>query len=198
MHEFAGRLTLVATPCYAAPGCVGPNYRSYFVVRADDRRTSLAEYAGAAAAINSEHSHSGFNILRWRVAREGRSPFFACVERTCGHEASIEAVRSGRSDLAAIDCVTFALLRRYRPSATESVRILEESPLAPGLPYVTAAGATGQESACLRRALADTLADRSLAAVRDALLLLGAEELSLAHYEAIRAFAREGAPAALS
>ncbi|HXV24777.1 MAG TPA: PhnD/SsuA/transferrin family substrate-binding protein, partial [Alphaproteobacteria bacterium] len=133
-----------------------------------------------------------------RVAREGRSPFFACVERTGGHEASIEAVRSGRADLAAIDCVTFALLRRYRPSATESVRILEESPLAPGLPYVTAAGATGQESSCLRRALADTLADPALAEARDALLLLGAEELSLAHYEAIRAFAREGAPAALS
>ncbi len=193
VHRFAGRLALVATPCYAAPGCVGPNYLSHIVVRADDPRATVAEFAGSVAAINSEDSHSGFNILRWRVAREGRSPFFARVERTGSHVASLAGVQSGGADLAAIDCVTFALLERHRPSAVEGVRVLEETPLAPGLPYITAGDTTAEECARLREALAETLADPALAEVREALLLLGAEEVRPARYEAIRDFARQGA-----
>ncbi|MCI0431348.1 MAG: PhnD/SsuA/transferrin family substrate-binding protein [Rhodospirillales bacterium] len=192
-HEFDGRLALVATPCYAALGCAGPNYRSHFIVRADDRRASIGEFAGAVAAVNSEHSHSGFNILRWRVAREGRSPFFSRVERTGGHAPSIAAVRSGRADLASIDCVTFALLERHRPDSVAGVRVLEESPPSPGLPYVTAAGATERERVSLREALAETMADAALAEVREALLLRGVEQLPPERYEAIRDFAREGA-----
>lgn len=198
MHRFAGRLALVATPCYAAPGCVGPNYRSRIVARADDRRASVAEFTGAVAAISSEDSHSGFNILRWRVAQEERRPFFARVERTGGHVASLAAIQSGSADLAAIDCVIFALLERYRPSAVEGVRVLEETPLAPGLPYVTACSTTAAECTRLREALAETLADPTLAEVRGALLLLGAEEVRPARYEAIRDFARQGAGVALS
>jgi len=47
-------------------------------------------------------------------------------------------------------------------------------------------------------ALAETLADPALAEVRGALLLLGAEEVRPARYEAIRDFARQGAAVALS
>ena len=193
MHEFAGKLALVATPCYDAIGCEGPSYRSFIIVRADDRRASFAEFVKAVVAINSEDSHSGFNILRWRVAREGRGGIFARVERTGSHFASLDAVRSGRADLAAIDCVTFGLLKRHRPSAVMDLRVLEQTPSAPALPFVTARATTEEELRLLRQALAETLADPALSEVRGTLLLRGAEEVPLTRYETIRDFARQGA-----
>jgi ABC-type phosphate/phosphonate transport system substrate-binding protein len=193
MHDFAGKLTLVATPCYSARGCEGSTYRSFIVVRANDPRRSVAEFRGAIAAINSEDSHSGFNILRWRIAREKKPPFFTRLERTGSHVSSLAAVQSGRADLAAIDCVTFALLERHRPSAVAGVRILEETPAAPALPFVTAASATANELRLLRQGLADAVADPALSDVCSALLLKGVEEIPLARYEVIRNFARVGA-----
>jgi ABC-type phosphate/phosphonate transport system substrate-binding protein len=161
-------------------------------VRANDPRRSVAEFRNAVAAINAEDSHSGFNILRWRIAREKKPPFFMRLERTGSHVRSLAAVQSGRVDLAAIDCVTFALLERHRPSAVAEVRILEETPAAPALPFVTAVSTTANELRLLRRALTDTLADPALAATREVLLLRGVEEIPLARYEAIRDFARQG------
>jgi hypothetical protein len=40
------------------------------------RAALLPSFRGAVAAVNSEESHSGFNILRWRVRTEGKAPFF--------------------------------------------------------------------------------------------------------------------------
>ncbi len=196
-HAFAGRLALVATPCYAAEGCEGPTYRSRIVVRADDPRSDFAQFAGAVAAINSEDSHSGCNMLRWRVAREARRPFFGKAERTGSHLASLDALRSGRADIAAIDCVTFALLGRHRPDAVAGIRVLEDTPRAPALPFVTAAGASAREVSLLRAAVMETVRDPALAPVRAELLLVGAEILPLARYEAIRTLAAEGATATL-
>jgi ABC-type phosphate/phosphonate transport system substrate-binding protein len=192
MHEFAGRLALIATPRYAVGACEGPTYRSRIVVRSDDPREKFQDFAGAVVAINSEDSHSGFNILRWRVAQEKRSGFFAKVERTGAHSASLAALQSGRADLAAIDCVTFALLERHRPRTLEGIRVLEDTPAAPALPFVTAPRASDEELRVLRCALAETIADPGLAEVRDALLLEGIEELPLARYELIRDYARQG------
>jgi len=42
----AGRVTLVATPCYRADGCDGAWYRSAIVVRASDSASSLADLRG--------------------------------------------------------------------------------------------------------------------------------------------------------
>jgi ABC-type phosphate/phosphonate transport system substrate-binding protein len=198
MHEFGGRLALIATPRYAVGGCEGPTYRSRIVVRSDDPRERLPDFRGAVAAINSEDSHSGFNILRWRIAREGRSGFFARVERSGAHVASLAAVQSGKADLAAIDCITFALLERHRPAALAGIRVLEDTPAAPALPFVTAASVGPDDLRILRQALSETLADPALAEARAALLLEGVEELPLERYEAIRDYAREGEDVSLA
>ena len=198
MHEFDGRLALIATPRYAVGGCEGPTYRSRIVVRSDDPRERFADFRGAVAAINSEDSHSGFNILRWRIAQEGRSGFFTKVVRTGAHAASLAAVQCGQADLAAIDCVTFALLERHRPAALAGIRVLEDTPVAPALPFVTAAATRAEERELLRRSLQETLSDPSLASACEALLLSGIEELPLARYEVIRDYARKGAGARIA
>jgi ABC-type phosphate/phosphonate transport system substrate-binding protein len=190
--ELAGAVTYVATPRYAAPGCAGTDNRSRVVVRADSRVGSVGALRGARAAVNGLDSNSGMNLLRALVAPlscGGR--FFGEVVVTGAHLASLEAVAEGRADAAAIDCVSLAQVGRGRPELATAVRVLAETPAAPGLPLVTRRDAPPEEVACLRAALAEAAADPALAAVRDELLLLGFEVLPEGAYGRIAELERE-------
>jgi ABC-type phosphate/phosphonate transport system substrate-binding protein len=191
-HDFQGRLDIVATPAYRAPGCVGSRYASLVVVRDADAAMSLADLAGRRAAYNSRDSHSGYNAFRGMLAplsRHGR--FLERAIETGSHVASLIAVQEGAADVAAVDCVTFALVRRHRPSAAAGLRILAESPLAPGLPYVTRTGRGHQALTRLRAGLEAAVADPLLAEPREALLLTGFEVLAGDAYQPILAVERQ-------
>src|SRR5690606_13012577 len=141
-------------------------------------------------------SHSGYNVLRAMVAplaHGGR--FFARVVQTGGHRSSILAVQEGRADVCAVDCVTHALLARHAPATLAGTRVLCESLSAPGLPFVTAGTADDDRIERLRAGLFAALADPSLAAARDALLIVGAEVLPLEAYDVMPQMAREAAAA---
>jgi ABC-type phosphate/phosphonate transport system substrate-binding protein len=178
-----GRVQLVATPVYRAPGCEGARYRSVLVVRDDDPAQALAGLRGRRAAFNGTDSQSGHNALRRAVAplaSQGR--FFSCVFATGSHLASAIAVASGTADLCAIDCVTWAMLRRHEAELVKGLRILGHTPSAPGLPLV-AGSATPLDD--VRKAIAAVVADPELAATREALLLEGVEYLDAADYDEI-------------
>jgi ABC-type phosphate/phosphonate transport system substrate-binding protein len=186
MHGLAGVVQVVATPVYTAPGCEGPHYRSIFVVREDEAARSLAELRGRIAAFNSTQSQSGYSALRSAVAPLARDgSFFSQVIETGGHIQSARAVAEGRADLAALDCVTYALLARHCPAAVAGLRVLDRSAAAPGLPYVTRADAPADLVARLRDGLAEAAADPALAAAREALLLTGVEVLAPKAYDRI-------------
>jgi ABC-type phosphate/phosphonate transport system substrate-binding protein len=168
----AGVAVPVAIPCYRAPGCTPGRYRSWLVVRRGDPRARLEDLAGAVAAVNDTGSHSGWIALGHTLARAGLPK--AGLDRgllTGSHRASLAAVADGRADVAAIDCVTFALLARAAPELVGAVRILAESAPAPALPYVTAAGRDVRRR--LLAALVRVAADPMLVEVRSALLLDG-------------------------
>ena len=55
LYGFADALKLVATPRFAAPGCEGPSYSSYIVVRDRSRYEKLEDLRGARAAIKRAH-----------------------------------------------------------------------------------------------------------------------------------------------
>jgi ABC-type phosphate/phosphonate transport system substrate-binding protein len=170
-HALAGRVQLVATPCYAAPGCDGPLYTSLLVAR-EDEGASLEAMRGTRAAYNMVTSQSGYAALRAAVAplaRDGR--FFGGLVETGSHAASIDAVRDRLADICAVDAVTHALLARYRPHALAGLKVVGRTPSAPGLPLVTAEHRDDDEITLLREALADIVADPDLAGVRRALLL---------------------------
>ena len=191
-HGLAGVLVPVATPAYDAPGCDGARYASCIVVRADDPAEDLAALAGRRCAINSRASQSGYNALRHAVAplsRRGR--FFSEVVTTGGHAASLAAVAEARAEVAAVDCVTYALLARHRASAVAGLRLLSWTEAAPGLPYVTRASARGDLLRRLRDGLFEALAEPALGAARDELFLKGAEVLALAAYARIGAMESE-------
>lgn len=184
-----GRVRLVATPCYDLPGCEGPAYRSALVVRADDPAESLADCAGRVPAVNALHSQSGHNTLRAAVAElaEPGRPFLAPGVPTGSHRASVVAVAEGRADLAAIDCVSFALLVRHEPELAGRVRVLGWTPAAPGLPLITALGTGDAALAAIREVLAEVAADAGLAAARAALGLTGYAVLPEDAYDAVLA-----------
>ena len=69
----------------------------------------------------------------------------------------------GEADVAAIDCVTYALLRRCRPHAIEATRIIGRSMSTPGLPYAIRIGARPDLHRQLHAALARAFADPDFA-----------------------------------
>ena len=182
-----GRVQLVATPRYRAPGCEGPFRRSAVVVRDDAPTQRLAELRGARCALNDPSSDSGMNLLRAAVAPLAeRAGFFSEVTVTGSHLASAEAVAAGTADVAALDAVSFAHLRRHRPRLARRLRVLQWTERTPGLPLITAAGADAATLAALRGALDDAVRDPRLAGPRVLLLLAGFSALPLRYYRLTR------------
>ena len=172
VRELAGRVRVLATPCYAAPGCEGSDYRSLVLVHGDSAFEGLEDLRGARCAVNDPGSYSGVHALRAEVAplaREGR--FFGEVQVTGSHLASVLRVRRGAADVAAIDCVTHALLARHRPLALRDTRVLCRTAPAPALPYVTRADADDALVEALRAALRAALSDPATAEARTSLLI---------------------------
>lgn len=189
---WADRLQYVATPRYAAEGCAGPNYCSWIVVAAHSRARSLEDLRGTRCSINSRISHSGFNALRASIAPLARDgPFFGAVRVSGGHSESLAQLERGDVDVAAIDCVTYALLRRCRPHAIEATRIIGRSRSAPGLPYAIRLGAGPDLRRKVVAALARAFDDPHLRDVRAELLIDGLDVLPPNAYRCMAEMAAE-------
>ena len=152
VRELAGRVAVVGGEDRGLPGCPPGWYRSAVVVRADDPRGGLADFRGAALAVNGFDSQSGWGSILHHaapLARGGR--FFGRVRVTGAHVRSVERVAAGAADLAAIDLVTWGYCLRHRAAAGR-LRVLMLTDPTPGLPYIAAPGA---DVAALRAALAE-------------------------------------------
>jgi len=191
---FRDVLRVVATPHYAAPGCDGPRYSSAVVAREASRVAALEELRGAVCAFNSRDSQSGYNALRAAIAPIARGRrFFARTVETGSHAASMEAVRCGRADVCAVDCVTWALYARHRPSALGGLEVVCRTAHAPGLPFVTADDGSDATFASIREALGRAFVRPDLAETRDALLISGLSILPADTYEPLLAMERAAA-----
>jgi ABC-type phosphate/phosphonate transport system substrate-binding protein len=187
---------LIATPEYGFPGCEGIGHRSFLVRGAGDPRRRLDAFRGGVAAINGPDSNSGMNLFRATIAPlAGGRAFFGAVTTTGSHRASLEAVADGRADLAAIDCVSFALMNRLRADLVERVAVVAESPPSPALPFIMSAHLPEATLASARQALFETLADPDLAEARAALGLKGGRVTTPADYERILKIERDAVAA---
>lgn len=186
VYGFAGAVTPLATPCYAAPGCEGPRYRSFVLVREDSPAMELAGLRGATVAVNSFNSHSGVNALRGLIAplaEDGR--FFGAVRVTGAHRASLDLLLKGEADAMAMDCVLHALLRQHRAGALAGTRILAETAAAPAPPLVTAATAGAERLDRVREALLAAMADPDSAEPRSVMLIDRLEVLPKTAYQRV-------------
>jgi len=166
-HQFRGKLSLVGTPHYAAPGCEGYRYSSFVLAR---ERLEPRDYRGCTAAVNTPDSMSGMLALKVFFAdwSEG-GKFFGGALLSGGHLKSLAALQRGEADVCAVDAVCAAYVRRYRPELLDGLHEIGRTPLVPGLPYVT----RDPDAARWRRAVAAAMADANLAGIREALMLSG-------------------------
>lgn len=191
-HAWDGRLQIVATPHYGVEGCDGSDYCSFVLVRCDSGYDGLEALRGATVAYNGEDSQSGYSALRAAVApfaQNGR--FFGSAVRSGAHLNSLQMVRDGDADVCATDAVVWALARRHRPELVQGVRVLEKTPSAPGLPYVTSPFRSEDNLRCMRNALASALLHPSFPAVRDAIHITGFSVLEREEYSRIVSMERD-------
>ena len=155
-----GHVTLVATPDYGLPGCAPGYYTSVFVARADDPRT-LSEFRTARFAYNDGKSQSGWAAPQNHATAMGFQ--FLPTLATGGHRLSALAVAEGRADLAAVDALTWRMLRRY-DGMVEGLREVARTAPTPGLPYISALGAdtTAIQAALVEAAAALAPDDRDI------------------------------------
>lgn len=199
VNRYAGEFRVIATPLYTAPGCEGPWYASAVIVAEEARAADIEDMRGGVCAINGEESHSGMNALRALVAplqRDGK--FFSAVRATGSHAGSISLVARGEADVAAIDCVTHALLARHRPRALAGTRILGFTERAPGIPYISRANLDPDLFERLRNAFQHAFDDADVKAAAATLFVGGVQVLAPSAYDRISQFQTLAATAGYS
>jgi ABC-type phosphate/phosphonate transport system substrate-binding protein len=187
-HRLKDRVTLVGTPVYALDGCDGGSYHSVIVTRKDSDVRGLDEVAGKVAAINGYDSQSGWNALRHSLIGKGAP---ARIVETGGHRRSVAAVREGRADIAAIDCVSYAGLWQLAPQEVAPLRIIARSASAPALPFVTRRDIAPADLERLRAGLRAAMTDPALAGPRAAMQICGLEIVPLQAYDRLLEMERE-------
>jgi ABC-type phosphate/phosphonate transport system substrate-binding protein len=101
------------------------------------------------------------------------APFFESVAVSGSHWNSARMVACGWVDVAAVDCVTFAHLRRCDPALVAKLRMLDWTPASPSLPYITAKATDDATLQALRDAMAGASVDSRLTTVCKSLFLVG-------------------------
>ncbi|MCH9670157.1 MAG: PhnD/SsuA/transferrin family substrate-binding protein [Gammaproteobacteria bacterium] len=138
MPTSAALIRPLAAPVYEFPGCDNGGYRSFVVVAADSQYTSVDQLRGHRCGVNGPESHSGMNAMS-QVLSEYGGPrdFFSRVLLSGSHEGSLAGIAAGEFEVAAIDCISFAHLKR-RPAFANKFRIIARSAsvLAPPVRYL--------------------------------------------------------------
>jgi ABC-type phosphate/phosphonate transport system substrate-binding protein len=185
-HKLAGKVHLLGAPNYLATGCTGAKYCSQIVVAKNGPFQSLADLKGARAVFNGPDSQSGMNAFRDTIAPTSDGcPFFASVAESGGHLASMDAVANGRTDVAAIDAVCWALAEQEKPSLAKQLRVLAQTAQAPSLPFVTSTHLGTETHTKICAAVSRVLSNPQTEKSRKRLRICGFSKLSLADYQII-------------
>ncbi len=141
-----GKVQLIGSPDYQLPGCPPGYYNSVLIARTDDTR-ALPDLLGARVLINQTHSQSGFAALWYHATNLGLAP--NVTAETGGHVRSALAIAKGDGDLAAIDAMSWRLIKRHDPHAARLREVTRTAPT-PATPFITS---LGQSPAMIRDAL---------------------------------------------
>jgi len=107
---------------------------------------------------------------------------FSRVVETGSHPGNLNRIARGEADATAVDCVTYAFWRRYRPQAAAQVRVLARTPPSPAIPFVTSVERPPEIVALLRDALASLGREPLYAAARAGLSITEIVNLPAAAY----------------
>ncbi len=139
-----GNVQLIGTPDYGLDSCPPGYYRSILVARADAADTSLAAFDGLRMAYNDDLSQSGWAAPMTHLQSQGLRP--GSLVQSGGHAASARAVAEGRADFAALDALTWEMLKTY-DRFTDALTVIAQTEPTPTLPFITALGRNAAEIA---------------------------------------------------
>ena len=149
--HFRDRLTRLACADHRLPDTPPGYYHAVFVVRRDDAPRGLAPALLGVFAFNDPMSQSGWAAPLASVTARGLA--FRDTLQTGSHLDSVQAVASGRADVASIDAVTWRMLQQWAPAAQDLVAI-DRTGLSPAMTFVTA---PKHDPKPIRQALADAI-----------------------------------------
>ncbi|TPI64801.1 phosphate ABC transporter substrate-binding protein [Mesorhizobium sp. B3-1-3] len=162
----APHVQVIAQPSYDAfEGGQGELYSSALVMAADGGPSVVSPADGKAVVpldlirgkrftFNNPDSMSGLiGLTRDLQTMDKSLDIFASRSESGGHRSSIVAVAEGRADIAAIDCESWALARRFEPAA-KGVKVVGWTARRKGLPYITARTTPEKIVAAMRDAVA--------------------------------------------
>jgi phosphonate transport system substrate-binding protein len=129
---------LLAAPVMQLPRYLNqPIYFSDIVVHRESDFRSFADLRGASWAYNEPHSHSGFNLTRYKLALLGENfDYFGDVVASGAHDRSLEMILKRQIDAAAIDSTVLELLLTLHPDIEKHIRIIDTWGPSPIPPWV--------------------------------------------------------------
>ena len=103
-----------------------PVYFSDVIVRHDSPFQQFSDLRGRSWAYNDPHSHSGYGVTLYHLARLGATNgYFGRVVEAGYHQRAIRLVAAGEIDAAAIDSQVLAIEQRDHPDITAQLRVID-------------------------------------------------------------------------
>jgi len=103
-----------------------PRYFSEMVVHKDSPFDSFASLRGSNWCFNDMNSLSGRLIVLQQLKKIGESTsYFKTCINSGGHLNSIELIKNGTADTAAIDCQVLSILREQFPERIAHLRVVD-------------------------------------------------------------------------
>lgn len=129
-------MELLAAPVLEGERFQGkPVYFSDVIVRRDSPFQTFADLRGRSWAYNEPNSHSGYNVVRYRLAQiGGQRGYFGRAVQSGFHQRSLRMVAAGEIDASAIDCQVLQIELRDHPELAAQIRIIDAlgpSPIQP-------------------------------------------------------------------
>ena len=182
--ELEHRVRVVGTFRYNVAGCDGAQCRSVLIARNDESCQGLADFRGRTVVYNSTDSQSGYNSLRALIAPLSvNGQFFGNHRKSGSHRKSVDMVRDGLADIAALDCVSFAGFLRYAPEAARGIRVIGYSAPYPGLPLITTRSTSEATFSTMRAMLSAAVRDLAQSPLLSDLFIEGFEPLDFRDYQ---------------
>jgi len=188
LQRYCDSVDLVLTPHYAVDGCKGAYNSSRIVCRKKDPRENLMEFRATRLVINAADSQSGFQAMKSALAAAGASaPFFSDCVVSGSHRESIRMVADEKADICAIDPVSWALATRFEPQPVAQLKVIDEGPYTPGLPYVASTALSDQlREINFAQKLGELLSGGLSPVLREQLFICGASTLNESDYHVLQ------------
>jgi phosphonate transport system substrate-binding protein len=136
--EAPGSLVPLFAPVMSAPRYHDrPVYFSDMVVHRDSPYQSLGDLQGASWAYNEPGSHSGYGVVRYALALEGKTlAFFGNVVESGAHQNSLSMILHRQIDASGIDSTVLELEIARRPEIAAQIRTIATFGPSPIPPWV--------------------------------------------------------------